>query len=59
MEFGDFFFKELNGLAWNEQVVSVEPEVTVFTRDDKDEFIVIASDGLWHFVTPEEVELFV
>ena len=54
--FGDFFFKEQKGLAWNEQAVSVEPEVTVFARDDKDEFIVIASKGLWRFVTPEEVE---
>ena len=57
--FGDFFFKEEKGLAWNEQAVSAEPEVTVLARDEKDEFVVIASDGLWHFVSPEDVQQFV
>ena len=32
------------------------PDVAVFARDEKDEFIAIASDGLWNCVTPEEVE---
>ena len=36
--------------------MSVEPDVAVFARHDKDEFIVIASNSLWNFVTPEEVE---
>lgn len=57
--FGDFVFKEEKGLAWNEQAVSAEPEVTVLARDEKDEFIVVASDGLWHFVSPEDVQQFV
>ncbi|GAB9471931.1 hypothetical protein Gpo141_00009127 [Globisporangium polare] len=40
--------------------VSGEPEVKAFKRDEhRDEFIVIASDGLWDVFTSEEVVTFV
>lgn len=40
--------------------VAGEPEVKAFKRDDqRDEFIVIASDGLWDVFTSEEVVTFV
>lgn len=40
--------------------VTGEPEVKAFTRDDvRDEFIVIASDGLWDVFSSDEVVTFV
>ena len=34
--------------------ISAEPEVTVTERTHKDEFIILASDGLWDVMTNEE-----
>ena len=43
-----------------EQLVSPEPEVTVFARDhEKDEFLVLACDGIWDVMTNEDVSDFV
>jgi len=33
--------------------VTSEPEVTVTSRTDKDEFIILASDGLWDVISNE------
>jgi protein phosphatase 2C len=33
--------------------ISAEPEVTVTERTQKDEFIILASDGLWDVMTNE------
>lgn len=33
--------------------VTAEPEVTVTERDEEDEFLILASDGLWDVVTNE------
>jgi len=33
--------------------VSAEPEVTVVERTDQDEFLILASDGLWDVVSNE------
>ncbi|KAL5232535.1 hypothetical protein ABZP36_031311 [Zizania latifolia] len=41
---GDYYLKPF---------VSAEPEVTVIERTDKDEFLILASDGLWDVVSNE------
>ncbi|KAL6842681.1 hypothetical protein ACP4OV_027525 [Aristida adscensionis] len=41
---GDYYLKPF---------VSAEPEVTVMDRTDKDEFLILASDGLWDVVSNE------
>ncbi|XP_066306714.1 probable protein phosphatase 2C 8 [Miscanthus floridulus] len=42
---GDYYMKPF---------ISAEPEVTVTERTHKDEFIILASDGLWDVMTNEE-----
>ena len=55
---------ELPGLAmsrsFGDEIASkvgvyAEPEVKVFPFEEEDKFVVIASDGLWEYVTNEEV----
>jgi protein phosphatase 2C len=41
---GDYYLKPY---------VSAEPEVTVVERTDQDEFLILASDGLWDVVSNE------
>ncbi|KAH0453599.1 hypothetical protein IEQ34_017923 [Dendrobium chrysotoxum] len=41
---GDFFLKPY---------VTCEPEITVTERSDKDEFLILASDGLWDVISNE------
>lgn len=47
---GDFDFKkdELRGPC--EQLVSPEPEVTVFERSPQDQFLILACDGIWDVI---------
>lgn len=44
---GDFEFKKDQLRGPCEQLVSPEPEVTVIERDPKDQFLVLACDGIW------------
>jgi serine/threonine protein phosphatase PrpC len=42
------------------QYITCEPEVVVHNIDySQDEFLVVASDGLWDYMSPEEVVAFV
>lgn len=41
---GDFFLKPY---------VTCEPDITVTERSDKDEFLILASDGLWDVISNE------
>lgn len=53
---GDFEYKNVPGRGPCEQLVSPEPEVYVETRDlEKDEFMVLACDGIWDVMTNEEL----
>ncbi|KAJ6218576.1 hypothetical protein RDWZM_009733 [Blomia tropicalis] len=56
---GDFQYKKATNRKATEQLVSPEPEVTVFKRDENDEFLVLACDGIWDVMTNEEVSDFV
>ncbi|XP_047568543.1 probable protein phosphatase 1N isoform X4 [Lutra lutra] len=44
---GDFAYKEAPGRPPELQRVSAEPEVTALARQAEDEFVLLASDGVW------------
>ncbi|ELR53104.1 Putative protein phosphatase 1N, partial [Bos mutus] len=44
---GDFAYKEAPGRPPEQQLVSAEPEVTALARQAEDEFMLLASDGVW------------
>merc|ERR1712127_444863 len=44
---GDLFFKRREGVAQEDQPVTAKPDFEVIQRDPKDEFVVLACDGLW------------
>ena len=50
----------MDGKGPTEQLVSPEPEFYVKTRDaDKDEFLVLACDGVWDVMTNEDICSFI
>jgi len=57
---GDYEYKNVEGKGPTEQLVSPEPEINIVDRDPvKDEFMVLACDGIWDVMTNEELALFV
>jgi len=52
---GDYEYKMVEGMGPCEQLVSPEPEITVQKRDDDDEFLVLACDGIWDVMNNEEL----
>lgn len=53
---GDYEYKQVEGKGPCEQLVSPEPEIFVEKRDnEKDEFLVLACDGVWDVMTNEEL----
>ena len=57
---GDFGFKRCEGKGEDEQAVICRPYVGRWERhDSEDEFILMASDGLWNFVDTERIVEFV
>ena len=53
---GDFEYKMVEGMGPTEQLVSPEPEIFSIERSDKDEFVVLACDGIWDVMNNEEVK---
>ena len=45
--FGDFVFKQNPGLSPVAQEVSCEPDVRVISRDENDNYLIFACDGVW------------
>lgn len=57
---GDFEYKNVPGLEPSKQLVSPEPDVYVLERQkDKDEFLVVACDGIYDVMENEELCRFV
>lgn len=57
---GDFDYKRAGDLPATQQLVSPEPEITVKDRDhDKDQFLLLACDGIFDVMSNEEVSGFV
>jgi len=53
---GDFEYKNVEGKGPTEQLVSPEPEFFIMERhSDKDEFLVLACDGVWDVMTNEDI----
>jgi len=56
---GDFDFKQAGQLKAEEQAVTAHPDVTVHDIQATDEFVVLASDGLWNCMTSQEVVAYI
>lgn len=52
---GDFEYKNVQGMGPCEQLVSPEPEISVESKSDKDEFLVLACDGIWDVMSNDEL----
>ena len=53
---GDYEYKGMENITSVEQQVSPEPEIFALKREnDKDEFLVIACDGIWDVMSNQEV----
>lgn len=57
--FGDFDYKMRSDLSILQQKVSPEPDVTVISRTDKDEYLILACDGIWDVMTSNAAHRFV
>ena len=56
---GDYEYKNVEGKSQCEQLVSPEPELYVEKRTDKDEFLVLACDGIWDVMSNDDVCAFI
>lgn len=56
---GDYEYKCVEGRGPCEQLVSPEPEIYAHERTDKDEFVVLACDGIWDVMTNDELKDYV
>ena len=57
--FGDFMFKMQKNRGPHEQLVSCLPDVRTVEIDDRIDFMVIASDGIWDMLTNQQVVNFI
>jgi serine/threonine protein phosphatase PrpC len=56
---GDLVFKMNASMAENEQVVIAHPDIMIRALEDHDDFIVIATDGVWCRMSSQEAVSFV
>jgi len=56
---GDLAHKKTPGLGPHEQAVTALPQLIHGSRSPKDEFLVLACDGIWDVMTSEQVTSFV
>lgn len=50
---GDFMYKQRHDLSAQEQQVSAEPDIKIHVRTGKEEFLLIACDGIWDVMSNE------
>lgn len=54
--FGDHFYKQKEELPLHEQMITSKPDVTITTRDkQKDDYLILACDGIWNQMSSEEL----
>ena len=51
---GDFEYKQDKNLAQKDQMITAYPEVNIELLDETCEFIILACDGIWDCLTPQE-----
>ncbi|XP_063984480.1 probable protein phosphatase CG10417 [Diachasmimorpha longicaudata] len=57
---GDHAYKQNTALPADEQMISAKPDVTRVTIDpETDEFMILACDGIWNFMSSDDVVKFV
>ena len=56
---GDHAYKKKTSLPAEEQAITARPDVRTLTLDERDEFLVIACDGIWNFMSSQDVVDFV
>lgn len=57
---GDHAYKQNTELPPEEQMISAEPDIKKATIDpEQDEFMVLACDGIWNFMSSQDVVQFV
>jgi protein phosphatase 1G len=56
---GDHAYKKNNTLPAEEQAITALPDVRTLTLGNEDEFMVIACDGIWNFMSSQDVVDFV
>ncbi|XP_046346466.1 protein phosphatase 1G-like [Haliotis rufescens] len=52
---GDHFYKRNHELSLREQMITSLPDILVTTLQEEDEFMVLACDGIWNFMSSQEV----
>ena len=56
---GDHAYKKTTSLSAEEQAITALPDIRTLSLEDQDEFMVIACDGIWNFMSSQEVVDFV
>ncbi len=56
---GDHAYKKTETLPAEEQAITALPDIRTLTLEDQDEFMVIACDGIWNFMSSQDVVDFV
>ena len=51
---GDFEYKQNKKLSAQNQMITAYPEINIELLDDNCEFIILACDGIWDCLTPQE-----
>ena len=52
---GDHAYKKTLELPPEEQAITALPDVRTLTLEDQDEFMIIACDGIWNFMSSQDV----
>ena len=52
---GDHAYKKTKTLPAEEQAITALPDIRKLTLDENDEFMVIACDGIWNFMSSQDV----
>jgi serine/threonine protein phosphatase PrpC len=57
--FGDYSYKCNLEKQPFEQAISAEPDICIHERSNKDEFIVLACDGIWNVINNKEIQQYI
>lgn len=56
---GDFMYKDMPSLPAEKQKICADADLTVIPRDEKDEFVFLACDGIWDVISNEQAVEFI